>query len=92
MQWNSLFIFLLSASTVPHRPALAQASPYHRRFPQAWETSCTVSRIVDHAATGIIATIETGSERAPMEAERLNQIANQLADLQHRAADLRRYL
>ncbi|MEP6997316.1 MAG: peptide chain release factor 2 [Betaproteobacteria bacterium] len=27
-----------------------------------------------------------------MEAERLNQIANQLADLQHRATDLRRYL
>ncbi|HEY2863567.1 MAG TPA: peptide chain release factor 2 [Casimicrobiaceae bacterium] len=27
-----------------------------------------------------------------MEAERLNQIANQLADLRHRAADLRRYL
>jgi hypothetical protein len=44
-------------------------------------------------ATGIIATIDTGSEeRAPMEAERLNQIANQLADLQHRATDLRRYL
>jgi len=27
-----------------------------------------------------------------MEAERLNQIANQLADLQLRATDLRRYL
>jgi len=27
-----------------------------------------------------------------MEPERLNQIASQLADLQHRAADLRRYL
>jgi len=27
-----------------------------------------------------------------MEAERLNQIASQLADLQHRATDLRRYL
>jgi hypothetical protein len=45
------------------------------------------------AAAGIIATIETGSEeKTPMEAERLNQIANQLADLQHRATDLRRYL
>ncbi len=27
-----------------------------------------------------------------MEAERLNQIANLLADLQHRTVDLRRYL
>jgi hypothetical protein len=32
------------------------------------------------------------AKRAPMEAERLNQIANQLADLKHRATDLRRYL
>jgi len=52
-----------------------------------------LSHVGAGAAAGIIATIDTGSgKRAPMEAERLNQIANQLADLQHRATDLRRYL
>jgi hypothetical protein len=34
----------------------------------------------------------SGFWRAHMEAERLNAVANLLDDLDHRAADLRRYL
>jgi hypothetical protein len=43
-------------------------------------------------AQRIIVPIEVNLRIESMEAERVNQIANLLSDLQQRAADLRRYL
>jgi hypothetical protein len=53
---------------------------------------------MQHARSGagdpqrIIAPIESCIRTGSMEAERVNQIANLLSDLQQRTADLRRYL
>jgi hypothetical protein len=64
---------------------------YHRGFQRSRERSASVFQPVGMMRAGynIHSTI-AGKTR--MEAEKINQIANTLSDLQQRAADLRRYL
>jgi len=69
-----------------------QMYSYHRGFRESRETPDTASRPVFTQRTAYNRVDRRCVRIDSMEAERVNQIANLLSDLQQRAADLRRYL